>query len=750
MSGPALAPLRARLETLKSEAPGTARVWERLRGWVGAASDDFDLEPLRELDRGLDLAGVHTTADVAVLRELARLGGRLSPLAEALRTRAAKQVERFERALSALERAHRGGTARPGALGALGRDFVRLARVVRVAEVLAQPAATAVAYAPLPAPSGVAAAPVSPRLAIAERWLEGARLEVDAVTEKRRQVELAHQLLLRVSAETDAERDRLRRARLDAIAARERLRGVPEVQSLPELVRHLRHVARADPRVAYRSLRALYERATEAGDVALAERASLALAPLLADARRLESALERQHALERAGVGALGSGRLPAGGKAGAADDVLERVAFALPEGREDALALAAGVARYFDLEGELGEAVVAPSTSAARPVQRTVPWPTPTLTIETTQSLANLQNLVIQHPKLLLYELAAGRHPVRAYLEDEAAPVPKSVRRSAVRVYVLDASGSMHGARARFRDAIVIAELNAIRIKASLGLPFDPLYLSFFNDVPTELKRIEDADDAVRHIEALFRRSPAEGQTDISLALMSAFDSIRAARGIDPYLARATVVLVTDGEDHVELDLVRRLRKPVEGVELSLSFISLGEENPDLRVLATEQRADGGHAFYQHLTDAELEAVRTEFDSPWRTLLPRELPLDAPVLEPLLPHLEALEALAAGRPVRSPERRDAEFEAFFPETLPAARGEAEGRAVDLLEAISEAAALVPAERRAGECVSLLLHLLALYEVPKAAWLPQLAAGGARAERALASLRRIARPFGVA
>jgi hypothetical protein len=180
-------------------------------------------------------------------------------------------------------------------------------------------------------------------------------------------------------------------------------------------------------------------------------------------------------------------------------------------------------------------------------------------------------------------------------------------VLKTAVRVYVLDASGSMHGARARFRDAILIAELNAIRVKARQNVPFDPLYFSFFNDTPTGLTRVESGQDATRHIEKLFRVSPAEGQTDITLAVMSAFDSIRLAQGRDPYLARATVVLVTDGEDGVDRELIRKTRKPFEGLDIALSFISLGEENQDLKSLVLEQRGLGGRAFYHHLSDQEI-----------------------------------------------------------------------------------------------------------------------------------------------
>src|SRR5438105_4171908 len=68
-----------------------------------------------------------------------------------------------------------------------------------------------------------------------------------------------------------ADRDRARLLRMEVSQARERARSVPAVRSLQDLARHVRLEARRDPSTAYRSLRALYERAVEANDAALAQ-----------------------------------------------------------------------------------------------------------------------------------------------------------------------------------------------------------------------------------------------------------------------------------------------------------------------------------------------------------------------------------------------------------------------------------------------------------------------------------------------
>jgi len=751
--------LRERLEALKAGRPPPLGLLGRARALFARDDGEASLDALTELDRDLERAGVQTSADARLLRELGATRGRLKELSIGLKARAEAALAQYEAALAEAERLAALEATPTPLVRQIDDAFVRLARVVKVAAVFDRPVAPLAATEPIevfprPRPPR-AAAPASARLAVAEFLAERARGAVEDSAQKRRDLELAYEIVLRMSADATADRDRVRSLRLQLGAARDRVRSSPAVKSFDELVRHLRHTARRDPRTAYKSLRALYDRAVEAGDEALANVAGQAVQALVPKdgAAKLVERDELKRALGYREPTRLDRPeKLPVGGKAGLEDEVadaLRQLAFELDEDRQKALELAAGCARYFDVEDALSEEIVEAELKATRAVQRRVPYPTQTMSYEFTNRIDELEHFVIAHPGALILDLAAGRQMVRAFLEEEPPPKPKRVKKTAVRVYVLDASGSMHGARARFRDAILVAELNAIRVKAKVGLPFDPLYFSFFNDVPTELTRVESGEDAARHIDKLFRESPAEGQTDISLALMAAFDSIGKAQGKDPYLSRATVVLVTDGEDGVDLELIRKTKKPYEGLEIDLSFISLGEENTDLKSLVLEQRQGGGRAFYHHLSDAEIQLARTEFDSAWRTLLPSEVPLTDDVLERLLPHLEALEAIASGRPAKAPERLDLQFDALFPETPAKGRAQPKvvARLVDILDAVAEAASLAPADGRAGEAVALLTHLLSVYELTPQRYLEALGANDEALRRALARVRLTCRPF---
>ncbi|MBM7117519.1 vWA domain-containing protein [Archangium primigenium] len=764
MLGTRLSRLRGRLDAL--QAPVSPA--EGLRGWwkgVTAPSEaDLSLPTLTALDRALERVGVHTLADARLLFDLGVKKGRVGELATGLGARADEALVEFERALEAVEKMHRVGRTPPGARTALERGFLQLSRVLRVADLFVSPSPETPAEAQVLFPRSTTAGdaqgvPGRARMAVAEFFAQRARTTVDDVVQKRRDLDVAHELLLRIGMEHDRERGVA--LRHEVAQARERVREVPATRSLEALVAQVRQSAVREPHLAWRSLKGLYDRALEARQPELAAAARAALTPLLPSRDALRALVESSEREELRHW--FGEDTPPAPSDAApqreatSPDELLADLAFTLRPEQRAAFELAAGCARYFDVEDVLSDEIIEVNTRKVRPVPRQVPYPTQNMTFERTGGLHDVHNFVIADPRMLVYDLAAHRQLVRAYLEDEPPPERQKKKRTAVRVYVCDASGSMHGPRARFRDALIIAELNNLRVKVRQGKPFDPLYFSFFNDTPTELSRVDTVLQATRQIEKLFHHSPAEGQTDISLALMSAFDSIRAARGRDPYLARATVVLITDGEDRVDMELIRRTRAPMDSLDIALSFVSLGEENPDLKALVEEQRARGGRAFYHHLSDREIQWARTAFDSPWRTLLPRDVPVTPQAIDALAPHLAALEALATGRAAPSTALvAEASFDALFPEPsrlsgpdTPDAPGpEVARRVADILDALVEAAALAPADRRATESLGLLHHLLEVYQISPARYLAALATRGPELHPLVTRVRLLCRPFG--
>jgi hypothetical protein len=754
-----LSDMRARIDALSAGQVRRAGLVDRAVGWAMGPSAPPSLERLWALARELDRVGVHTAEDARLLRQLGLTRGRVGKLGQDLRGRAGEVVDELEDAVRRAERGLLAGRLPPGTTTALARGWPQAVRVLRVADIFTAPGAGTDAAEPA-LPTGVPPPrdepPHSARVAVAEFWAHRAQRNLPDVVQRRRDLDSAHEMLLRVGSDHD--RDRVRRLRMEVTDARQRVREAPPVRSFPELFRHVRKTSAREPAQAYRALRSLYERAVEAGAEEVARSAHAALGEFVGDGAALRADLEAQARPPFAPVVPVD----PAQDKEQAWEDAqLLEVALALREQGLEQFELAAGCARFFDVEDALSEEVVSVEDRRARPRARRVPYPTARLDFELASGLHEVGSFVLSDPRLVLHDLASNRQLVRAYYDEAPPPAPRRMRRTAVRVYVCDASGSMHGARARFRDAVMLAELNNLRTRAAKGQPTDPLYFCFFNDAPTELVRVDSAAGAARQIRRLLTDSPARGQTDITLALLQAFESVRTARGSDPYLARATVVLVTDGEDRVDLARLREARAPVGDVEVAMSFIALGEENRDLRELVREQRAAGGRAFYVHLSDAEILLARTEFDGRVRSLWPTDLPVTPVSLERLQPHLEALERVAAGKESGLGPSEAVAFDAVFPEAL--AQGAARAadtraraavrvedpeadRLVDILEAVAEAAALAPAEERGRESVALLLHLLELYGLPLPRYLERLSRADPRHARAVAHLRLLCGP----
>jgi hypothetical protein len=219
------------------------------------------------------------------------------------------------------------------------------------------------------------------------------------------------------------------------------------------------------------------------------------------------------------------------------------------------------------------------------------------------------------------------------------------------VRIYVLDGSSSMVGARARMRDALLVSELGALvgRLTAREAYVHSVLYFRYFDHEARPTRRVATVDDALAAVrEAVSSRRG--GRTDIEGALIDSFAQVEAARERDPALTHAQIVLVTDGEADVHAESVLRARAAITDIPVGVSVIALGDENRDLRALADQQRRAGEAVFYHHISDAELsrwEAGDVDLGVPLR--------VDASVVDPawldaLHDELDATEAAARGR----------------------------------------------------------------------------------------------------
>ncbi len=242
------------------------------------------------------------------------------------------------------------------------------------------------------------------------------------------------------------------------------------------------------------------------------------------------------------------------------------------------------------------------------RRIPRLVDHPTPQLVLANAEGPRDFPQAIIEDPRTALLDLAAGSLQTRRYVAEEVTRRVRTVLKGEVRVYVLDGSGSMLGPRARMRDAILVAELSTLL--ARFGDPLrslnPTLFYRYFTRTLAPTVCVRNATDALSAITQALSEVRFGG-TDIELALLESFELVRAAQTDDPELARAQIVLVTDGNAPVDLDKVQRAREAVGQLPIGVSIIALGEENQALKALAAQQRARGERTFYQFISDAEI-----------------------------------------------------------------------------------------------------------------------------------------------
>lgn len=272
-----------------------------------------------------------------------------------------------------------------------------------------------------------------------------------------------------------------------------------------------------------------------------------------------------------------------------------------------DLLVAALAVDGAFELGGTLNPVRV---VSEQRRLRR-VTFPTQTLELVAAEGVEDIPNAIIEDPRLIVLQLATGRLLARRFVQEEVVRTPRVALSSEVRVFLLDGSGSMIGPRARVRDAMLVAELATLIRRLTAGDTVRCcLYFAYFNSAVGPIVKIDSVKLAERVI-ADVCSTVQMGGTDIQAALLAAFDVVNRARESDRDLAKAQVVLVTDGNAPVdEATVVAARELASDKLTLGVSVVALGTENPALRQLVAHQRAKGERAFYHYVDDATLVAM--------------------------------------------------------------------------------------------------------------------------------------------
>jgi len=707
--------LRARHEALLVRGPARRR--------FGREREPPSLEPLELLDARLSRAGVHTAADLKLLLQLARQTGALPALARGFGARADQALAALERRLRWAERTPDGRWV-TGERALLERAFLQGRRVARTADLLDRPAeATVDAFptAPMlaePSP-GEGRRWQRPRTVAAAWLLERGLANVGDLEQRRRDIRRAQALLEAGVLEEEATVLRRR-------AARDRAweQGLPRAApGWEEQTAWAERTARKSPAEVYQALRVQFLRALEAGQGELALRLRAAL-----EAFRVELAARPLHAVAP-----------PPSEEERRGDDVLAELLLEAPAERRPLLDIGRAAARVvaWDRSPVEEQAHEAADLRHIAPDRR--------LELHLTTRPSDAPEFVVEDPRRVVHDLASGAQRVRRLV---GGTTPRRARRTRARVYLCDASGSMRGDRARLRDALLVAELDALRRQALDGVPVDPLDLCFFGDRALRFDRVDSAEAARSWLERLLAGGPCQGMTELSAALVGAAEWLVTARRQDPALASALVVVVTDGEDAVDVQAIGQAWEMLRGLPVALRVVCLGEENRWLKGWVAEVRTRGGDASWLHLDDSELAGVPGDFDFRPPTLLPGPECVVGVDLNSLRPHLEALAKVSSGEEPPAAPVDALRFDAFFADPDAAGEGVDDAWAADALEAIVEAAALAPFDGRAAEAVALLEHLVQQRGLTMSLHLTRHAHPGPRTAEALRRIRLLCRPAG--
>jgi len=248
-----------------------------------------------------------------------------------------------------------------------------------------------------------------------------------------------------------------------------------------------------------------------------------------------------------------------------------------------------------------------------AEAMLRVVRHPTAEMILMPAKDVTDIPSAIIEDPRMILLSLAEGRLLARRFVATEVKKRTRTQLVGEARIYVLDGSSSMledgkQGSRARVRDAILLGELGTLARRYAEGNRSVrvTLHYRYFTKKNHPIVKVEDGKSAFKAmanvVETVWR-----GGTDIENALLSSFETIRRAKEDDPDLARAQIVLVTDGNAEVREEVITEGREKVGDVPIGVSVVALGMENPALRAIVARQRSRGERAFYHYLNDEAL-----------------------------------------------------------------------------------------------------------------------------------------------
>lgn len=184
------------------------------------------------------------------------------------------------------------------------------------------------------------------------------------------------------------------------------------------------------------------------------------------------------------------------------------------------------------------------------------------------------------------------------------------------VTIIKLDISTSMDSAEKHiFRDAMAAAFLNMAIEQKLNGVADHVIYIVPFNVAAVEERRLETLEQFQAEFNKLVGTGiPQAGGTNITEVFRYSFGKVAQHQTSGGDAMLANILIVSDGEDTINIDAVREARKQISGeVKIAVNAINIGEKNATLeqiteRPLDTE--LDIEKLTYQHVPYTEVARI--------------------------------------------------------------------------------------------------------------------------------------------
>ena len=204
--------------------------------------------------------------------------------------------------------------------------------------------------------------------------------------------------------------------------------------------------------------------------------------------------------------------------------------------------------------------------------------------------------------PQYDITRLLSGDLLQKSYPKEDPSDLPDQRIPRKITIILRDVSGSMSGEKELFSNTLTGVILDQAQQDVQAKLADHVVYDMPFNDKVLHESRIENRKEFEEKFAQMMNvGSVTNGGTSITNALVHAYEKILEHQQKYGELAQASIVLITDGEDHVNASEIAAVRDQLNPeTQVSLNTYNLESHNTDLEELSTRLKKSGSSSNFE------------------------------------------------------------------------------------------------------------------------------------------------------